>query len=68
MNKLTLAVQDEANIKIIGNNIEIELPKECNRDLWKAQITYWLENESDKLLESGNIRVANNNKIKIDKY
>lgn len=67
MNKLTLALQDEANIKIVGNNIEIELPKECNRDLWKAQITYWLENEN-KTLESGNIRLTNNNKIKIDKY
>lgn len=70
MNKLTLAIQDEANIKIVGNNIEIEFPKECNRDLWKAQITYWLENienEYNEIFETGNIRLTNNNKLKIDK-
>lgn len=68
MNKLTLALQNEMNITIEGKNIVIEIPKECNRDLWKGQISYWLENEFDELTESGNLRITNKNNLSKDKY
>jgi len=68
MYKITLAPQSEAIVTLEGNNIVIELPDSCARDLWKAQISYWLENENEKLLETGNFRITNNNKLSKDKY
>lgn len=55
--KFTLALQNE--MKAIINkdgNIEIDIPDACHRDLWDAQIQYWLE-ENDSIKDRGFLRV-----------
>ncbi len=67
MNILTISIPTEAKYDVIGNNIIIEIPKECNRDLWKAQLEFWLENEN-KITDSGYLRVTNENNMKMAKF
>jgi hypothetical protein len=63
--KLTIALQDEMKAKLIsGNLIEIDIPDDCKRDLWKAQIECWLENDEEKLIHSGFLRVESNTRLK----
>jgi len=63
--KLTLGLQREMSILVKGNNLEIEILDDCSRDLWKAQIQYWLEDNDKKVIETGFLRVENNNKLKL---
>lgn len=61
--KLTIALQSEMKVisvpDAIGGNFVVEIPDECARDLWEAQISYWLENkkEQNKLTDSGYLRM-----------
>lgn len=66
--KLTIALQNEMNANIDRNgNIVIDIPDSCKRDLWDAQIEYWLEKDTptcqNKKLDGGFLRVIKN-KIK----
>ena len=71
MNRLTLAFGSDINVKLKDGRIVLDIPKSANRDLWKAQFTFWLENNVDtsieKLTDTGYIRVENNNKISCKK-
>ena len=64
--KLTIALQNEMFVEIKDGNIEIEIPDTCRRDLWQAQLCFWLEDEDEKLKDSGYLRV-NKNKIKLER-
>lgn len=35
--KLTLALQSEMKISVVNKVVQIDIPIECKRDLWKAQ-------------------------------
>lgn len=66
--KLTIALQDEMNATIDKNgNIIIDIPDSCKRDLWSAQMEYWLEKDSSNCenlkIDGGFLRVIKN-KIK----
>ena len=58
--KLTIALQDEMNATI-------DIPDSCKRDLWSAQMEYWLEKDSSNCknlkIDGGFLRVIRN-KIK----
>lgn len=44
---LTIALQDEMDAIVDKNgNIVIYIPDSCKRDLWDAQIEYWLEKDN----------------------
>ena len=44
--KLTIALQNEMKAEIDKNgNIVIDIPEACKRDLWEAQLEYWLEKD-----------------------
>ena len=66
--KLTIALQNEMNVIIDRNgNIVIDIPDDCKRDLWDAQIEYWLEKDfsthKNAKIDGGFLRVIRN-KIK----
>lgn len=66
--KLTIALQNEMNAIIDRNrNIVIDIPDNCKRDLWDAQIEYWLEKDfpthKGTKIDGGFLRVIRN-KIK----
>lgn len=44
---LTIALQNEMDVIIDkSGNIVIYIPDSCKRDLWDAQIEYWLEKDN----------------------
>ena len=44
---LTIALQNEMDVIIDkSGNIVIYIPDACKRDLWDAQIEYWLEKDN----------------------
>ena len=64
--KLTIALQNEMNATIDKNgNIVINIPDSCKRDLWSAQMEYWLEKDSSNCenlkIDGGFLRVIKNN-------
>ena len=66
--KLTIALQSEMKAEIDKNgNIIIDIPEACKRDLWEAQLEYWLEKDfptyKDAKVDAGFLRVIRN-KIK----
>ena len=66
--KLTIALQTEMKVKLDKNgNIVIDIPDECKRDLWEAQLEYWLEKDlptrKNAKVDGGFLRVIKN-KIK----
>lgn len=65
---LTIALQNEMKAIIDKNgNIVIDIPDTCKRDLWDAQIEYWLEKDlsicKNTKIDGGFLRVIRN-KIK----
>lgn len=65
---LTIALQNEMKVIIDKNgNIVIDIPDTCKRDLWDAQIEYWLEKDlpicKNTKIDGGFLRVIRN-KIK----
>lgn len=65
---LTIALQNEMKAIIDKNgNIVIDIPDTCKRDLWDAQIEYWLERDlpicKNTKIDGGFLRVIRN-KIK----
>ena len=65
---LTIALQNEMKAIIDKNgNIVIDIPDTCKRDLWDAQIEYWLEKDlpicKNTKIDGGFLRVIKN-KIK----
>lgn len=60
--KLTIALQNEMKAELDKNgNIVIDIPEMCKRDLWDAQLEYWLEkdvptNKNEKV-DGGFLRV-----------
>ena len=65
---LTIALQNEMKAIIDKNgNIVIDIPDTCKRDLWDAQIEYWLEKDlpifKNTIIDGGFLRVIRN-KIK----
>lgn len=66
--KLTIALQGEMKAEINRDgNIVINIPEACRRDLWEAQLEYWLENDfptyKNAKIDSGFLRIIKN-KIK----
>lgn len=66
--KLIIALQSEMEAEIDKNgNIIIDIPEACKRDLWEAQLEYWLEKDfstyKDAKVDGGFLRVIRN-KIK----
>lgn len=66
--KLTIALQSEMKAEIDRNgNIVIDIPEACKRDLWEAQLEYWLEKDfptyKNAKVDGGFFRVIRN-KIK----
>lgn len=66
--KLTIALQSEMKAEIDRNgNIVIDIPEACKRDLWEAQLEYWLEKDfftyKNAKADGGFLRVIRN-KIK----
>lgn len=65
MKKITLCLQDGIRVKVVGNNIELNIDTDKTQtDLWLSQITYYLENNI-KIIDSGNIRLEKNDKLKL---
>lgn len=66
--KLTIALQRgmQAEINQDGN-IEIDIPDTCKKDLWDAQLEYWLEKDmptyKNAKIDGGFLRIIKN-KIK----
>ena len=66
--KLTIVLQREMKAEIDSNgNIVIDIPDACKRDLWEAQLEYWLEKDlptyKKAKVDGGFLRVIRN-KIK----
>lgn len=62
---LTIALQNEMKAIIDKNgNIIIDIPDTCKRDLWDAQIEYWLEKDlptyKSAKIDGGFLRVIKN--------
>ena len=65
---LELAVMDGVKIEVKGDRIVLTINEEkTKRDLWKNQIEFWLEDATGKQIESGYLRIENNNKLKLSK-
>lgn len=65
--ELILCLQDGMIAEIQGDKIIIKIDAEkTKRDLWKSQITFYLENE-EKQITRGNLRIENNNKFTLNK-
>lgn len=65
--ELILCLQDGMIAEIQGDKIIIKIDAEkTKRDLWKSQITFYLENE-EKQIARGNLRIENNNKFTLNK-
>lgn len=64
--ELTLSLQDGMTAELKNGVVVIKIKEECKRDLWKGQITFYLENE--KVVDSGNIRISYKNKITLHKH
>lgn len=63
---LELALQEGMKVNVCGDRVYITFDtQETSKDLWKAQIQFWTT--GDKILESGFIRLENNNKISLSK-
>ena len=63
--KLIIALQNEMKAEIDKNgNIVIEIPNECKRDLWDAQMEYWLEKDmptwKGAKVDGGYLRIKKN--------
>lgn len=60
--KLTIALQNEMKAEIDRNgNVVIYIPDICKRDLWDAQMEYWLEKcvleHGNKIIDNGIFRI-----------
>lgn len=60
--KLTIALQNEMKAEIDENgNVVIYIPDTCKRDLWDAQMEYWLEKcvpeHGNKIIDNGIFRI-----------
>lgn len=61
--KLTIVLQSEMMVESSpvgkGGNIVIDIPDECARDLWDAQIEFWLEDNKNgnKITDNGFLRM-----------
>lgn len=64
--ELTLCLQDEMTAEVKNGVVIIKIKEECKRDLWKGQITFYLEDE--KIVDSGNIRISHKNKLTMKKH
>ena len=64
---LTIALQSEMSAKIENGNIVIDIPDSCKRDLWDAQLEYWLEKDfptyKNAKTDGGYLRVKRNKVI-----
>ena len=63
--KLTIALQNEMKAEIDRNgNVVIDIPDDCKRDLWDAQMEYWLEKcvpeHGSKIIDNGFFRIIRN--------
>ena len=63
--KLTIVLQNEMKADIDKNgNIIIDIPEDCKRDLWDAQMEYWLEKDmptyKNAKVDGGYLRVRRN--------
>lgn len=69
--KLTIALQNEMIVESSpvgkGGNIVIDIPDECARDLWDAQIEFWLEDNKNgnKITDNGFLRMLKK-KLKLE--
>ena len=70
--KLTIALQNEMMVETSpigkGGNIVIHIPDVCARDLWDAQIEFWLEDDKNgnKLTDDGFLRILKK-KLKLER-
>lgn len=63
--KLAIALQEEMEAEVDKDeNVVINIPNECKRDLWDAQLEYWLEKDfptyKNAKIAAGYIRVIRN--------
>jgi predicted porin len=66
--ELILCLQDGMKIEVQGDKVILKIDTDTTkRDLWKAQITYYLE-KNFKLIESGNLRIENKDKLSLSKH
>lgn len=65
--ELILCLQNGMSAEIQGDKIIIKIDTEkTKRDLWKSQITFYLENEEEQIAR-GNLRIENNNKFTLNR-
>lgn len=69
MMKMTIPLPDHTKAEVTEDGkIIIEFnEKETKRDLWLNQFSIFLEDETEKLIDSRNLRLENNRKLSLSK-
>lgn len=67
MKRITLGLMSEMKAKVFNNEIIIDIPDSCTRDLWLAQLNVWLEENAkktnSKVVDDGWLRIERNGKL-----